>query len=116
MKNLEFEVLHVGINQSSREEALKSAELLKNLFGFDKTETPISYFSSSHIEIMKHNGAGTYGHIAVGTNDIEAARKYLEQRGVEFDEDSAAYTEDGKLRLIYLKKKIAGFAFHLLQK
>ena len=116
MQNLGFEVLHIGINQGSAEEALKSAEMLKSLFGFDKKETPISYFSSQRIEIMKHDGAGSCGHVAVGTNDIEAAKRYLEGKGVEFNESSAAYTEDGKLKLIYLKEEIAGFAFHLLQK
>lgn len=114
--NFGFEVLHVGINQENEVEAEKSAETLKNIFGFGKRETPISVFSTDRIEIMKKQGAGRLGHVAIGTNDASAAKKYLEGKGIEFDETSASYLPDGRLKLIYLKDEIAGFAFHLLQK
>ena len=115
MKDLGFEVKHVGLNTQNQEEARKTADLLLDLFGFEKSETPASYFSSSKIEIMKMKGKGTLGHIAIGTTDIEEAKKYLASKGVELDESSATYFEDGKLKLIYLKNEIAGFAFHLIQ-
>lgn len=115
-QNFGFEVLHIGFNQENEEEAEKSADTLKNLFGFGKRETPASVFSTDRIEIMKKQGAGRLGHVAVGTNDASAAKKYLEGKGVEFDETTAAYLPDGRLKLIYLKNDIAGFAFHLLQK
>lgn len=111
-----FEVLHVGINENNAAEAEQTAKTLHLLFGFGKRDTPISIFSSERIEIMKQRGAGTLGHIAVGANDAEAAKKYLEAKGVEFDENSASYLPDGRLKLIYIKQEIAGFAFHLLQK
>lgn len=116
MQNFEFEVLHVGINAENEKEALKTAEFLKKLFGFAAKETPVSFFSTDRIEIMKSGGRGKCGHVAVGTGDAAAAKKYLEEKGVEFDEDSAAYLADGRLKLIYLKDDIAGFAFHLIQK
>lgn len=115
-QNFGFEVLHVGFNQENEEEAEKSAETLKNLFGFGKRETPLSVFSTDRIEIMKKQGAGKLGHIAIGTNDASEAKKYLESKGIEFDETTASYLPDGRLKLIYLKNEIAGFAFHLLQK
>lgn len=115
-QNFGFEVLHVGLNQDNAAEAEKTAQTLQMLFGFGKRETPISVFSTDRIEIMKQRGAGTLGHIAVGANDAVAAKKYLETKGVEFDENSAAYLPDGRLKLIYIKQEIAGFAFHLLQK
>lgn len=111
-----FEVLHVGFNQESEEEAEKSAETLKNLFDFGKRETPISIFSTDRIEIMKKQGAGRLGHVAIGANDAAVAKKYLEDKGVEFDETTASYLPDGRLKLIYLRDEIAGFAFHLIQK
>ena len=111
-----FEVLHVGFNQENETEAEQSAETLKKLFGFEKRETPLSVFSSNQIEIMKKKGAGRLGHIAIGTNDASAAKKYLESKGVKFDDSTASYLPDGRLKLIYLKDEIAGFAFHLLQK
>lgn len=116
MQDFEFEVLHVGINAENKEEALKAAELLKKLFGFAAKETPVSFFSTDRIEIMKSGGRGKCGHVAVGTRDAAAAKKYLEEKGVEFDEGSAAYLEDGRLKLVYLKNDVAGFAFHLIQK
>ena len=111
-----FEVLHVGINENSAAEAEQTAKALQQLFGFGKRDTPISIFSTDRIEIMKQRGAGTLGHIAVGANDAAAAKKYLEAKGVEFNENSATYLPDGRLKLIYIKQEIAGFAFHLLQK
>ena len=39
----------------------------------------------------------------------------MERRGFVFDDESAIM-KDGKLRAIYLKDEIAGFAIHLLQK
>lgn len=115
-KNLGFEVMHIGINCDSTEKAEKTVNRLEDLFGFEKKETPVSYFSSSRVEIMKKSGAGKNGHIAIGTNDILAAIDYLKGRGFEFIEKSASYRPDGSLKLIYLKDEIAGFAFHLLQK
>ncbi len=115
-KNLGFEVMHIGINCGSAEEAGKTANQLEELFGLETNETPVSYFSSSRVEIMKKGGAGKNGHIAIGTNDIHAAIDYLKGRGFEFNEKSASYRPDGSLKLIYLKDEIAGFAFHLLQK
>ncbi|MVB11219.1 hypothetical protein CAFE_19270 [Caprobacter fermentans] len=117
MKELGFEVMHVGLNCKDTAEAQQTADLLLSLFGFSETDTPISVFSSSKIEIMKKKGAGTLGHIAIGTTDVPAAKKYLEGKGIEFDNGTAAYNEEnGELKLIYLKNEIAGFAFHLLKK
>lgn len=115
-QKLGFEVIHIGINQKDSSEAEKNADVLNDLFGFEKTETPISIFSSKKIEIMKKKGAGELGHIAIGTNDVAAAKKYLMTKGIEFDDSTATYTSDGKLKLVYLKNDIAGFAFHLVLK
>jgi 2-dehydro-3-deoxyphosphogluconate aldolase/(4S)-4-hydroxy-2-oxoglutarate aldolase len=35
---------------------------------------------------------------------------------VEFDESTATYDEKGKLKVVYMKDDIAGFAFHIVQK
>lgn len=115
-KDLGFEVMHVGINSADAKEAEKTAETLKNLFGFAANETSASYFSSSKIEIMKKQGFGRLGHVAIGTNDAVAAKTYLQSKGIAFNESTAAYLPDGRLKLIYLKDDIAGFAFHLIQK
>lgn len=115
-QDLGFEVMHIGINQKDSDEANGNADLLNNLFGFQKSETPISFFSSNKIEIMKKKAAGEHGHVAIGTNDVEAAKEYLQKKGIEFNESTASYTPEGKLKLIYFKNDIAGFAFHLILK
>ena len=53
--------------------------------------------------------------IGIKTNFIERAKAYMERQGFEFDETSANY-KDGKLKAIYFKDEIAGFAIHLVQK
>ena len=64
---------------------------------------------------MKVPFRGTHGHIAVACNSIKRARWHMERRGFVFDDESAII-RDGKLRAIYLKDEIGGFAVHLLQK
>lgn len=59
---------------------------------------------------------GTHGHVAIACNFPDRARAYMERIGVEFNESTAAYDENGKLKLVYLKEEVAGFAFHLIQK
>ena len=46
---------------------------------------------------------------------IEAVVALCKRRGFVFDDDSVIM-KNGKLRAIYLKDDIAGFAVHLLQK
>ena len=39
-----------------------------------------------------------------------------EKRGFAFDDATATYTPDGRMKFIYLKDEFAGFAIHLLLK
>jgi hypothetical protein len=45
----------------------------------------------SVFEAMKASTLGKIGHIAMGTNHIERAMKFLELKGVEFDLDTAKF-------------------------
>lgn len=114
--DLKFEVAHIGINQQNEEQAVATAAFLAQLFGFCTENTPGSVFAGEQIEVMKKPIRGSCGHIAVRTNEIELARRYLEAKGVTFDESSAGFDAKGNLSSIYFKNEIAGFAFHLLQK
>ncbi|XOQ44454.1 MAG: 2-dehydro-3-deoxyphosphogluconate aldolase [Clostridium sp.] len=116
VKDLEFEVAHIGINQDNEEEAKKTAQILYELFGFSCRNTPGSIFVNEQFEIMKTKFLGRLGHIAIRTKDINRAKEYLESKGIAFNEESANRDENGNLMTIYLKEDIAGFAFHLLQK
>lgn len=113
---LGFELLHIGVNQSGAEEGQATAALLAELFGFPLRETDGSWFANEQFEIMKKPFRGTHGHFAVGTNNAAEARKWLESKGITFDESSAQYDAEGKLKLVYFNNEIGGFAFHITQK
>lgn len=112
---LGFEILHIGINAADESEAEKIASAFENLFGWAKDERSKSVFAGKQVEVMKSNGRGTHGHIAVGTNSVLRAKYFLESQGYKFDESTAVYKND-KLNFIYLQDEIGGFAVHLINK
>lgn len=116
VKELGFELAHLGINQKDAAEGKITAALLCSLFGFSERDTEGSIFVEEQFEVMKKPFLGTLGHVGIRTNNVAKARAYLEQKGIAFDESTAGYGPDGDLRVIYFKDEIAGFAFHLTQK
>ncbi len=112
---LGLEVKHIGINSGTPEAAAKTAETLCRLLDWDVKEGANSIFVGDGLEMMKIPFYGTNGHIAIGCNEIRRARWHLERRGFAFN-DASAIMRDGKLRAVYLREEIAGFAIHLLQK
>ena len=114
-KMLGFELVHVGVNCGSGEDALDVAKKFSALFGWPVREGNSSVFAGGAIEAMKAPGLGKNGHIAVACNSIKRARAYLEGQGFAFDESSLK-EKNGKPVAIYLKDEIGGFAIHLLQK
>lgn len=116
VKDLGFELAHVGINQENAVEARATAELLCDLFGFSLRETEGSFFTDDYFEVMKKEYLGRLGHVAIRTSDTEKAMAYLKTKGIVFDESTAGRGPDGRIRVIYFAKDIAGFRFHLTQK
>ena len=112
---LGFEMRHVGVNMANAEEAEELADTLEKMFSFPKKIGNSSIFSGTGFEIMKKQGCGTHGHIAIATNYIERAIYHLEKRGFEFDEESRVVKE-GMLKAIYFKGSFGGFDMHLVQK
>ena len=112
---LGFEASHVGPNLQSGEEAEDLADTFNKMFSFEKKVGNSSVFSGTGFELMKKQGRGTHGHIAIATNYIERAIYHLEKRGFEFDKDSAVIKND-RLKAIYFKGELGGFAIHLVQK
>ena len=114
---LGFELRHVGVNNISSDEAMKAAGKLSLLTGWpviDQGEK--NCFVGAGFEIMKKPGRGQNGHIAIACNSAARAKWHLESRGFAFDAGSEEFTKDGRLRLVYLKDEIAGFALHLVEK
>lgn len=106
-------VLHVGINADGEDDAKRIAEEFRTLMGFIPRFGNSSIFASDLIEIMKKNGRGEKGHIAVGAHDVDKAAEYFRSTGMGVDEASVKYDDDGKMKFCYLSKEIAGFAIHL---
>ena len=111
-----FELLHVGINTPNPDEAAKLAELLSVTFNLTPKHGNKSEFAGSYFECMKAPFLGTNGHIAMGTPDLEAAVEELKGKGYTFNMDTAAYTDEGKLKNVYLNGEFGGFAVHIMQK
>lgn len=114
-EKIKFDLIHVGINRFADEDNLETAKYLAELFDFPLRVTPGSYFLNEQIEICNKT-IGTHGHLAFGVEDVEKAASYLESKGIEFDRENAKLGDDGRIKLMYAKKEIAGFSFHLSRK
>lgn len=110
---LGFRIKHIGINSPDDTTAASTANAFATIFGFTKDEAVGSYFCGEGVEVMKSQGKGTMGHIAVGCSSVDRAVYHLSAQGVEFDMDTALYNEKGALKFIYLKGEFGGFALHL---
>lgn len=114
---LGFEVVHIGVNNADSETAAAEGKKLAALLGWNvQKDTDKSLFVGKQFEMMKSPVRGTHGHIAVATANVERARWHMEQRGFTFDDSTAAYTPDGRMKFIYLNEEFGGFAIHLLLK
>lgn len=112
---LGFEISHVGINSENDIEAQQFANQFSKLFNFSTYENDFSIFMDKSIEIMKKMYLGKHGHIAIKTNYIERAINYIEAMGGSFN-NSTLEDENGKLKSIFLKDEIGGYAIQLVQK
>ena len=116
-KMLGLEFIHMGINNTSADEAMKGAKLFEMMFGMPIKETSKSVFAGEAFEFMNGKGPGKCGHIAIRTNFVDRAMAYFKRMGFEFDEASVTYDEkSGKPKFVYFKDEICGFAIHLIQK
>ena len=114
---LGLEIVHLGVNSVDADTAMTEARKLSLLLGWPlNKDSAKGVFVGSGFEMMKTWFRGTHGHIAVGTLNVERAKWHMERRGFVFDEETATYTPDGRMKFIYLKDEIGGFGIHLLLK
>ena len=112
---LGYELIHLGVNQNSCEEALQTAQMLCTLFGFQYYKKPKSHFAGKGFEILNAPGRGTHGHIGIYTPYPEKAMYYLGKKGIRFVESSITRNKKTKLiNFVYLDIEIAGFGVHLI--
>ncbi|MCR5502790.1 MAG: bifunctional 4-hydroxy-2-oxoglutarate aldolase/2-dehydro-3-deoxy-phosphogluconate aldolase [Lachnospiraceae bacterium] len=114
-KMLGLSLRHIGINSENDEEAEKTAGLLETFFGMEAKAGKKSIFVGEGFEIMRFEGRGTRGHIAVEANDVDRAIYHLSRAGASFDE-STRETDGKGTRFIYLDGEFGGFAIHLIRK
>ncbi len=112
----EFELEHIGINTGSPEEAERLALLLSGMFNLTPRHGQKSELAGTDFECMKAPFLGRNGHISMKTPDLDAAVEELREKGFSFNMETAAYTEDGKLKNLYLDGEFGGFAIHILRK
>lgn len=115
MKNT-FELEHIGINTENETEAKNLAAQLSMVFNLQPRAGQKSEFAGDYFECMKAPFLGANGHIAMRTKDLESAVAELEEKGLQFNMDTAAYDEENKLKNIYLAGEFGGFAIHILKK
>lgn len=112
---LGFEVAHIGINTENDAEAMAVADKFSKLFNFPIKNGNSAVFASSGVEVRKQMFRGENGHIAIKTNYINRAIRYIEAMGGSFDKSSAT-VKNGKTVAIYLNEDFGGFDVHLVQK
>lgn len=116
MTMLDISLKHIGINCADEAAAVQNANLFSALINQPIRETSKSYFAGSAFEIMKYNGVGKCGHIALAVTSVERAMHFFASQGFAFDESSVAYDDSGKPKFVYFKDEIAGFGVHLVNK
>ncbi len=112
---LGFSLAHVGVNCADGTASRAVVDELEKVFGFAGKYGNSSDFAGTGVEAMKYMARGKNGHIAISTNKIETAVAELERNGVAMDMDSAKY-QAARLKIVYLRDEIGGFAIHLVQK
>ena len=107
---------HIGINTENEEKARETAEAFAALLGFCVKPGSGSFFAGEYVEAMKTPYLGWNGHIGFGVNNVVRARAYFERQGYAFRQDTAKYTDSGKLNSIYFENELADFAVHIVNK
>jgi len=111
---LGFELRHIGINNDDAKTGEKLAAEISTIFNLQQRESGLSTFVGTHFEVLKRIYLGKHGHIAIGTNFIDRAVAFFEQRGVKIL-PGTKNEKDGKLHTVYLDLDLGGFAVHLIQ-
>ena len=116
IKELGLALAHVGINCANDEEAMNGAEAFTSILGEPIKNGLSSVFAGKSIELMKKPFLGRHGHLAFMTDDIDLAIKAYTEKGYEFDQSTIKRDAEGRIKAIYFKDEICGFAIHLIGK
>jgi len=115
MLSLGFSLLHIGVNPDGGEDPFKVGRLMSELFGMQFKEGNNSAFVGVSFEMMKKNGRGRHGHIAIETISVERALEWFAEFGIKPVADTI-HMNDSNISSVYLDWDIMGFAVHLNRK
>ena len=115
MLSFGFGFQHIGINSETEKSSVESAKLLSTIFGMSLKEGNSSSFVGTSFEIMKSQGRGEHGHIAIETTSVERALEWLSEFGIKAVEETVK-TKGRHITFAYLDREILGFAIHLKRK
>ena len=110
------EVRHVGINMPDAAAAGAAADRFDLLLGGKEEHEKSFFVGDREIEVMKMQGAGAMGHLAIAVTSVARAMTYYVSQGFAFDESTMTFDEKGQPKFVYFKEPIGGFAVHLLKK
>ena len=114
MSEISYRIKHLGIRTDSMEEARQLAVILSALLDLgDVRQMPTACWAGELFEVMSSDIRGSRGHVALQTDDVEAAMEAMRAKGVEFDESSIRRDKEGRIQFVYLKLELFGFQFHL---
>ena len=109
-------IKHIGINEENGDGAALAGQFA-GIFSGKVRETFKGWFGSEYVEIMSNKFTkGRHGHIGIGVNAPDRARRYYEALGYSFDDSTAGFDENGDLEIIYFSGEIGGFALHIVKK
>ena len=112
---LDYQLIHVGINEKSKEDAFRVANIFCDLFDFKLYDKPRSYFGGRGFEIMHKKVYGKNGHIGIYTAFPEKAIYQLKKKGIKVLEETVTRNKKtNRVNLAYLDLEISGFAIHLI--
>lgn len=115
-KMIDMQLVHIGINEETCEDAINTAKLFALLLGAQVKEGNSSCFAGTAVEVMKNGGRGRLGHIAFSVSNLDRALFQLSLRGFKADETSFKRDASGKLTVAYLEGDFGGFAVHFTLK
>lgn len=112
---LGYELIHLGINSESSEEAERTAKMLCHLFHFQYYKKPKSHFAGKGFEVLNGQGIGKHGHIGIYTPYPERAIYQLAKKGIGVLEHTVTRNKKShKVNFAFLDLELAGFGIHLI--
>lgn len=112
---LAYELIHIGINEDSSDNAYKTAETLCKLFNFKYYKKPRSHFAGRGFEILNAPGPGRCGHIGIYTPYPQRAIYHLAKAGIQHKSETITRNKKTQaINFVYLDLELSGFAIHLI--